>query len=306
MRNLGSLILGIGFAFFCASSIQAGIASNQLNWVGCGITKKAFMDELAKAYEKKTGIHINIDGGGATKGIRAVAAGTADIGGSCRSVLNALPEEKNAKQTPVAWDALVIIVNKKNMVKNLTRQQLKDIYLGKIKNWKELGGADAPIELYVRQGKLSGVGRILRELIFANYEQEFISSHIVKSSGPLEKEIEKNINGIGVTGVSSAKRRNLTILTLDGVEPSYNNIKTAKYSLYRPLYLISHRNNSNPFIDGFIKFALSREGQEVIKRTGSIPYSEAMGLIMNQIERDQRVNRQGIIGKGQWNPNLQQ
>ncbi|MDH5571717.1 MAG: phosphate ABC transporter substrate-binding protein [Gammaproteobacteria bacterium] len=306
MKRTSLLIFTLLLVFFNSASIQAESTSNELNWVGCGITKKAFMDELAKAYEKKTGIHINIDGGGATKGIRAVAAGTADIGGSCRSVLNALPEERDAKQTPVAWDALVIIVNNKNKVKNLALEQLKAIYLGKIKNWREVGGADAPIELYVRQGKLSGVGRMLRELVFGNYEQEFVATHVVDSSGPLEKEIEDNVNAIGVTGVSSAIRRNLKILSLDGVEPSYENIKAAKYSLYRPLYLISNRNNTNPFIDEFINFALSREGQEIIKKAGSIPYSEAMALIMYQIERDQQVNREGITGEGQWNPNLQQ
>ena len=122
-------------------------------WGGCGITKKAFMAELAKAYEKKTGIKVNLTGGGATKGIRNAAKGQIDIGGACRAVMEGHEDERSAYQVPVAWDALVVIVHKENPVNSITSEQLKAIYLGKITNWKELGGPDAKIELYVRRGK---------------------------------------------------------------------------------------------------------------------------------------------------------
>ena len=58
-----------------------------LTWAGCGISKKAFMAELAKGYEKKTGVKIKLQGGGATKGIRTVASRENDLGGSCRQTL---------------------------------------------------------------------------------------------------------------------------------------------------------------------------------------------------------------------------
>ena len=282
------------------------LRAETLNWVGCGITKKAFMAELARAYTSKTGVKINIDGGGATKGIRMVANHSAHIGGSCRSVLNGLPQEKAAKQTPVAWDALVVIVNKNNPVDNITLQQLKDIYTGKITNWKVLGGADRPIGVYARQGKLSGVGRMLRELVFANYDQEFSATYQVKSSEPLEKGIEKSLYAIGVTGVSSAQRRDVKILKLDGVKPSLKNIVSSKYMLYRPLYLITHVDASNSVVNDFVKYALSREGSQVIRDAGSIPDSDAMVLIMKKIDQYQGANRQGLKDKGEWNPNIQQ
>ena len=208
-------------------------------WAGCGITKKAFMSELAKAYTAKTGIEVVIQGGGATKGIRNAAKGAIDIGGACRATLPGEKLERNAHQIPVAWDALVVVVNKDNPVDSITFKQLQKIYVGLITNWKELGGNDSPIELYERKGKFSGVGRTLRELVFANYDQEFKAKFSVKSSGPLEKGILKNINGIGTTGISSAKRRDLKILKLDGKEPSYKNIKNGEYLLYRPLYLVT-------------------------------------------------------------------
>ena len=72
--------------------------ATDLTWTGCGITKKAFMKELSDAYQKKTGIQVTIQGGGATKGIRETSAGNSHLGGSCRNMMN-IPEEKNARMT---------------------------------------------------------------------------------------------------------------------------------------------------------------------------------------------------------------
>lgn len=279
---------------FVMSASSGHARSNELHWAGCGITKKAFMLELAKAYTKKTGIKVDIHGGGATRGIRDAASGKIDIGGACRVAIKGNKLESNAYEIPVAWDALVVIVNKNNPITDISFQQLQGLYLGKIKNWKVLGGADAPIDLYVRKGKISGVGRTLRELVFANFKQKFVSTHIVRSSGPLEKGIMKDIDGIGVTGASSARRRDVKILKLDGKYPSYKNISKGEYVLYRPLYLVIARNNRDKKVHDFIKYALSLEGQDLIRAQGTVPYSEAMALVMKQLEQYQRANKRGL------------
>ena len=272
-------------------------ASEQINWAGCGITKKAFMTELAKAYEKKTGVKVNIQGGGATKGIRKAVKGEIDIGGACRIAMGDNEIERNAYQIPVAWDALAVIVNKNNPVNSITFEQLQGIYLGKITNWQTLGGNNAPIELYARRGKISGVGRTLRELVFADYKQEFQAKFITKSSGPLEKGILKNINGIGTTGISSAKRRDVKVLKLEGKSPSYENIKNGNYLLYRPLYLVTRGKRSPPLVKKFISFALSREGMKIIRKAGTVPYADAIGLVMKQVEQADRASRRGLYRK---------
>ena len=289
-----SLLAGSLLTIFASGAVSAKEPTGLL-WAGCGISKKAFMAELAAAYEKKTGIHITLKGGGATRGIRSAAAGKIDIGGACRITIDGHPEERLAEQIPVAWDALAVIVHKDNPVDNITFKQLKRIYLGKITNWKQLGGRDAPIELYVRKGFNSGVGRTLRELVFADYEVRFPAARfVVKSSGPLEKGIVKNPNGLGVTGISSAKRRAVKILKLEGHEPSYANIKNGSYLLYRPLYLVRKRGAENPAVDDFIRFALSKEGKEVIRRAGTVPYSDALVLVMKQLEQYKRASALGL------------
>lgn len=270
-------------------------ADKELLWVGCGITKKAFMTELAKAFEAKTGTRIKLEGGGATKGIRDTGLGRSDLGGACRVNLDNHPVEMKVQQIPVAWDALVIITNPANPVKNISLHQLREIYLGKISNWRDLGGPDAPIELYVRQGKLSGVGRTLRELVFADYKQDFTKrAKVVPSSGPLEKAVETHPYAMGTTGVSSARRRKVNILDLAGKDPSYEHIKNGEYLLYRPLYLVVNRHHEDPRVKEFVRFAQSREGKEVIRKAGSVPYTDAIGLVMKQVEQLRRATEAGL------------
>ena len=252
--------------------------SKNLIWGGCGITKKAFMAELSKAYEKKTGIKIHLKGGGATYGIRAVGIGRIDIGGSCRHKIKGDLLERNTRLIPVAWDALVVIVNKKNRLTNITTKQLKDILLGKITNWKQIGGRDRPIKVVIRKSKISGVSYMLREMVFGDANKDFRPDAIIKkSSGPVEKYVEKHLDAIAVSGISSArKRKGLKFLNLNGLAPTKKNIGTGKYPLVRPLYLTVALRPSKMVRD-FIKFALSDEGQAIISKQGTVNLKEKYG-----------------------------
>ncbi len=264
------------FAFLFILLFDPSVAfTKDLIWGGCGITKKAFMAELARAYEKKTGIKIHLKGGGATYGIRAVGIGRIDIGGSCRHKLKDDILEKNTKLIQVAWDALVVIVNKKNRISNITTKQLKDILLGRITNWKELGGKDVPIKVVIRKSKINGVSFMLREMLFGDTNIDFRADAIVKkSSGPVEKYVEKNEDAIAVSGISSArKRKGLKFLSLDGVAPTKKNIISGKYHYVRPLYLTVGPKPSKEVKD-FIRFALSNEGQRIISKQGTVSLKE--------------------------------
>ena len=268
------------------------LATNNLNWSGCGISKKAYMIDLAKAFEEIKGVSINLQGGGATKGIRQVVDNTTDIGGACRFSLPGNEVEESVAFEPVAWDALVVIVNKNNPVQDITLQQVHDLYSGKITNWKQLGGKDAPVRLFTRAGKISGVGYTIRKLIFANPEKIFSTTKEFKSSGPLEKAILEDENSIGISGISSARLRDLKILTLDGKKPDYLSIRRGKYSLYRPLFLTYNPRSKNmDAIQDFINFAHSSIGRKIMKKNGVVPYLEALVLVMKQVQQDQMAQK---------------
>lgn len=280
---------------FC---VYAGIAASEaeitLNWVGCGISKKAYVTDLAEAFEKKTNIRINIQGGGATKGIREVVKGAADLGGSCRYQLPEDPREAGVGLEPVAWDALVVITSKENPVESLSMEQIKSIYTGKTRNWQELGGPKAPIEVYTRKSKHSGVGRTLRKLIFADFDHKLFSTKSFPSSGPLEKAIIENPNAIGITGISSARLRDVKILKLENVYPSYDAVRGGQYRLYRPLY-ITYNPQSEKLdqVKQFISFCHSQEGRDVMRKNGTLPYREGVHLVMRLIEQDLSAFRKG-------------
>ncbi len=255
-----------------------------LKWTGCGITKKAFMAELAAAYEEKTGIATKLTGGGATKGIRAASAGTTDLGGTCRHWFKDVksdthPDEKDAELVQVAWDALVIIVHPSNDVDDISLANLKKVLDGEITSWSKLGGADRRIGVVTRQGKTSGVGYMFRRIAFGDPDYTFKARALkVKSTTPLEKKVEKIKTAIAIDGISSAKKRKVKFLSLDGVAPSKENIAAGKYPLFRPLYLAVNKKNASPETRKFIEFALSPEGQAVIAQQGTVNLEEGKPL----------------------------
>lgn len=287
MRNFKEAVLASLTTGFLLVSSQSYSTVAQvtpgITWAGCGVTKKAFMTELARAYETKTGIKISLQGGGATRGIRDAAQRKVDIGGSCR--MN-LPEEERtelyAEMHPVAWDALAIIVNKNNPVQDLSTDQIKAMYMGQITNWNQVGGPDAPVRMYTRRGKISGVGYAIRQYIFKDSNIEFKTEYQVNSSGPLEKAVETDVNAIGITGISSARKRDVKILSFDGKIPSYENVRDGHYGLYRPLYIVTGPSSSKQ-VKEFISYIRSEEGRKILRVNQTVPYQDAPRLMAKML-----------------------
>jgi phosphate transport system substrate-binding protein len=277
------LLSTFSVASVAATPSIAGEDNNTIRWAGCGITKKAFMKELAQAYEKKTKVKVILEGGGATRGIRDAVGLKIDMGGTCRMTLpEADMSEMHATLYPVAWDALAVISNKNNPINNMTMKQIRKVYTGKITNWKQLGGPDAPIHLYARKGMISGVGYAIRQYVFQDSTKKFHTRYMVRSSGPLEKAVEKDPYAMGITGISSARKRKVKIQNFDGKTPSYQNVKNGDYGLYRPLYLVTGAAPSKKVRD-FLAFATSDEGREIIRENGTVPYRDGLHLMRNML-----------------------
>lgn len=111
---------------------------------------------------------------------------------------------------------------------------------------------------------------------------EFRTKYTVRSSGPLEKAIEKDSSAMGITGVSSARKREVKIVGFDGKEPSFDNVKNGKYQLYRPLYLVTSPSPSRK-VKNFISFAMSDEGRKIIRANKTVPYRDAPNLMSKML-----------------------
>lgn len=260
----------------------------ELNLASCHVSKAAYVNDLVNAYQKETGIQINVQAGNSSSAIRDVNNGVADLGGTSRYLIPNELLELHVELLPVAWDALTIIVHQDNPLENISLEQVKAIYTGKIRYWSELGGTDQKIEVYAHKNKISGNGHTLRELLFSNVDKIIHASRMFDSNESLEQALLENPNAIAISGVSSARLQEVKIVALDGVSPSVDNIKNGKYSLYRPLYL-SYKPSS-PNIDSvkdFIQYVQSKSGRDVMRSNGIVPYREAMSLVMKKVRENE-------------------
>lgn len=259
--------------FICLANAPA--YSEQLTGSGCSVSNVGYLTELAKDYEKITGVKMFVRGGGSIVGIEDLRSGRVDFAASCRHKFADDPQGKDIDYIQVAWDALTFIVHKSNPVDNITLDEVKAIYAGKISNWKELGGGDRPIKIFISKPHsgpgLSGVDTSTREMVLNGREPVKTPNTIfLASTGIVEQMVEDTTEGFATVGFSSARKRNVKMLKLDGVYPDKKNIAKNIYPFKRPLFLLLTKN-AKPEARRFVDFALSRKGQELISSYGAVP-----------------------------------
>ena len=237
---------------------------------GCSVSNVGYLTELAKEYEKQTGVKILVRGGGTIIGIEDVRTGKVDFAASCRNKVAGDPED--IKFIRVAWDALVFIVHKTNPVDNISLDDVREIYSGKIINWRQLDGDNLPIKVFISRAKkgLSGVEGSTKDMVLKGKEPVATQNTLsLASTGIVEQMVEDTPEGFATTGYSSARKRDVKILKLNGVYPDKKNIANDRYPLRRPLFLLTPKN-PKPAVTKFIEFVLSKKGQHFISSQGVV------------------------------------
>lgn len=265
--------------FFLIVSVGSIIGSSpafadHITASGCSVSNIGYLSELAKEYEKKTGEKVFVRGGGSLLGLHELTIGKVDFAASCRRRLPDDPE--NIEFIPIAWDALVFIVHKTNKVEDITPDQVRAIYSGRIVNWKELGGRDVPIKVYISKPTkgLSGVESSTKELVLQGRDSVRTEhSHALASTGIVEQMIEKTPAAFATTGFSSARKRDVKILKVNGVYPTKGTIAKDRYPYRRPLFLLVQKK-TKPSVRSFIDFALSKDGQQFISSQGVLSLND--------------------------------
>jgi phosphate transport system substrate-binding protein len=257
-----------------AGNLPSVFAADYLTGSGCSVSNVGYLNELAKDYEKRTGVKVFVRGGGSVVGIEDLRGGKVDFAAACRAKEAGDPEDVQFIQ--VAWDVLVFIVHKTNPVGNITLDQVRAIYSGNITNWKQLKGVDAPIRTYVSRPKrgLSGVEASTRKMVLKG-KDPVTSPYIysVASTGIVEQMVEDTPEGFATTGYTSARKRAVTMLKLSGVHPTYKSIVSGRYPLRRPLFILVPKN-PKPEVKRFIDYVLGKEGQEFIRSQGVVPLTD--------------------------------
>jgi len=231
------------------------------------------IDVLAEEYNKThPENYIAVQGIGSTAGITLVNKGVADIGMSSRYLTDQEQSDK-LKVFPIAFDGLAVVTNRSNSVNNVSREQLFDIYKGKITNWKEVGGADQPIAVVTREASsgsrysfesLLGLTKIINDRLVSDINPNNL---VVNSNSMVKTIVNHNPHAIGFISVGSIDR-SIKAITFEGVEPISKNIANHSYELARPFLLLHKIDSVSEESKDFIKFVKSKQGQDLIEEYG--------------------------------------
>lgn len=243
---------------------------------GCGKGKAAltlagstafqpFAEKLAEQYmASHAGVTITVQGGGSSVGIQSANSGAAQIG---MADLVILPEEaKSLTATVVAQDGIAIVVNPKNTAQNLSTDQVRDIFNGKITNWKEVGGADEPITVVSREagsGTRSSFEQIVKNITLKK------DALIQDSNGTIRETVANDSRSIGYLSHGLINEK-IKALKVDDEDCTPESIVAGKYKLVRPIYLLV-KGGLEGETKNFIDYILSAEGQQTIKSKGLLP-----------------------------------
>jgi len=205
---------------------------------------------------------INVQGGGSTAGIQAVMNHTVQIGMSSRP----LKEDEKLSSVIICYDGISIVVNPKNPINSLTIAQIRDIFGGRIKNWKELGWIDRSIDAVTRE-EGSGTRGSFEELVM--HGKEIDDGIMVQdSNGSVKEVVATDPYAIGYISMGIVDKR-VKALVIDGIVPSVETIKTGEYKIVRPFLYVLNGEPDND-VSTFILFVLSKEGQNLLKKEGLI------------------------------------
>ncbi len=219
-----------------------------------------YMDEHATA-------DIQVSGGGSSVGVTAVKEGTADIGMLSRELKASEKEGSNLDEFVIAKDGIVLIAYPSNPVSDLTLAQIKDIYQGKITNWKELGGDDMKIVLIGRDSA-SGTREFFTEFVLKK-EDAASTMQEYSSNGAVKQAVAQTPGAIGYVSLEFVDN-SVKAFTLSGIAPTVENVINGSYSINRPLLMVTNGEPTG-LAKKFLDFILSDEGQKIISENGFVP-----------------------------------
>jgi phosphate transport system substrate-binding protein len=218
---------------------------------------------------------VAVQGIGSTAGITMVDKGVSEIGMSSRYLTEAEFSEELTTLT-IAYDGLGVVVNHANPIEDISREQLFDVYKGKITNWKQLGGKDLSIAVVTRElssGSRSSFESLLGLTRVLNSHQisDINPTNLVVSSNSMVKTIvNHNAQAIGFISDGSVDNT-VKELTFEGVEATQTNIRNKKYELSRPFIVFYKTAGISEEGKKFIDFVKSERAKELILQYGYIP-----------------------------------
>ncbi|MDA8403180.1 MAG: phosphate ABC transporter substrate-binding protein PstS family protein, partial [Desulfobacteraceae bacterium] len=236
-------------------------------------TVQPIAERIAKAYmESHRAMKVSVSGGGSGNGIKAIIDGTADIGNASRFIKEqeiVMACGKSVYPVPfrIAYDCIVPVVHPENPVKNLTIEQLKDIYLGKITNWSAVGGSDQPI-LVVSRDTSSGTYEVWEDKVMKK-EAVFPGVRLEDSNESVVRAVASQKNAVGYIGLGYLQD-SVKPVSVNSINGSETTTLSGAYPLSRPLFMFTKGWPSGELLD-FLNYVLDpANGQKLVKASGFV------------------------------------
>lgn len=224
------------------------------------------IESLARAFEKANPrAYVDVVWDDHSKPVEMVKAGDAHV-----AVTGS--EDPALAATQIAWDGIGILVHLSNFTKEVTKQQVADIYSGKVKEWSELGGPETKILLIDRPKNQNirdaferqlGINGKIPDNAKVIAKDDKVVKTVVGTLPPMSAVAYISLNqGLAVVTSGVAVR----LLPVDKVEPEVPTVKDGRYPLRRPVLLLA-KKDPNPLVDAFVQFAQSPAGRQIITDT---------------------------------------
>lgn len=235
---------------------------------GSTSTKKILEASAEEFMALNPGVTVEYNATGSSDGVKGANEGTYMLGTASRNIKE---EEKewNLTEEVFAFDGIAVIVHPSNeSVSNITMEDIAKIYKGEITNWKDIGGADAPIVVVSREDG-SGTRGAFEEIV--GFEDELTSAAtIAEGNGNVQTTVAGNENAIGYVSFTYIDET-IKPLTVEGVEATTDNVLNESYKVSRPFVMIYHDENLTEPAKAFAEFLMSADGQAIVEEEGGIP-----------------------------------
>ena len=275
-KRLLAVILALVFCLCAASFVGAqNLASfktlkGKIDIAGGTAHIPVMKDAAEQIMKFNPNIRITVAGGGSGVGVQKVGAGLVDIGDTGRALTKAEIAKYGLKTFPFAIDGVALAVNPKNPVSALTSRQIQDIFAGKIKNWKAVGGPNEPIHLFTRDEASGTRATFWKKLLKKGPINA--KANVVPSNGAMKMAIAQDPQAIGYVGIGFLDKT-VKGIKLNRVEPTQENAKSGKYPVTRLLYM-NTKGEPSPLVKTFIAYIRGPEGAKIIKKHGFLPLTK--------------------------------
>ena len=269
-KGLGLLLLSAALAG-CSEGKPDKVVILGSNTIG-----EELAPQLVAEFKKEhPAVAFELEFKGTTYGLGALIVGRCDIAAASRDATT--NEVELARARGVAFNDYVIgsydvavVVNAGSPIGNLTRDQVRDLFTGTVQNWKDVGGPDAPVHLYIRHPD-AGTYLGFRELAMEN-KSYALHLQTCTNYEDIVKAVAKDDSGIGYSTIGLATKTGVKPVSIGGVAPSVASVNKGQYPYVRVLRLYTDKANVTPTARSFVEFVQSARGQEIVNRMGFAPH----------------------------------